>query len=120
MEARRLKTARTEVVLKADADTDLILSIHTDGEAVDVTAKVQCGDFAAIQAHWPHLQQVLAPQQVNLTLLPKPTQKSVPSQPQAAAPAVEDNPAELLEELYCVGSLTEPLRRRGVRHAHAK
>jgi hypothetical protein len=72
-EMKRLKPDSMTVLLKPDAQTELHLQLQMHDGRVDIEARVQRGDFAALNGQWAQLQQNLASQGIRLGGL-QPTQ----------------------------------------------
>lgn len=103
-EVKRLKPDSMSVVLKPDGDTELHLQLRIDGGRVDVEARVQRGDSAALGGHWAQLQQNLASQGVRLgDLQPPPT-------PQTAGPDWSGGFSKQHREQTARDELSEPQR----------
>lgn len=73
-ELKRLKPDSMSVLLKPDGQTELHLHLQINDGRVDVEARIQRGDAAALGAQWAQLQHHLSAQGIRLgALQPMPT-----------------------------------------------
>jgi hypothetical protein len=68
-ELRQLNLNSLAVVLKPDANTEILLRLEQRGGAVEIQARFERGDFQNFNAHWEELQRSLAGQGVRLSPL---------------------------------------------------
>ena len=68
-ELRQLNLNSLVVVLKPDANTEILLRLEQRGGAVEIQARFERGDFQNFNAHWQELQRSLAGQGVRLSPL---------------------------------------------------
>jgi hypothetical protein len=131
-ELRHMGATEMAVVLKPDAETQLSLrlSLGSNGE-VTVQARCEQGDAQLLAANWGEIRHSLAQHGVRLGALEfSPERSSDTFQPHAGngGPSPDGQPSsprhgqpwpETLDDLPLVGSLTEPLARRGVQRPPA-
>jgi hypothetical protein len=128
VELREFHAASISVVLRPDADTELVLHLKQQDDMVEVNARFERGDFEHLKAHWGQLQQALGSQGIRVNALEEPPnfgRGNLASQDQSQA-----NPEKTGErggshgrrqtaadpdDVAFVGALTEPPRRRAGR-----
>lgn len=66
---RRVGAESMDVSIRADRTTELVLHLSLRNGLVDVAARVERGDFDAMQSHWGELQQSLSHQGVRVSPL---------------------------------------------------
>ena len=66
---KRFNSESMAVVLKPDANTEIFLHLVTTNGRVDIQARFERGDFAALNGQWAQLQQALSQQGVRLSSL---------------------------------------------------
>ena len=68
-ELRQLNLNSLAVVLKPDANTEILLRLEQRGGGVEIQARFERGDFQNVNNHWEELQRSLAGQGVRLSPL---------------------------------------------------
>ena len=115
---RQAKSDGLEVVLKPDHHTEIALEFRIHQGQLEACARCQQGDFHALHAEWPQLQQALSQQGVRLldlnpsSLLGNSTGNASHRQSEDQARRETPMPSESLDELPLVGSMTEPQKTK--------
>lgn len=126
LHVKRASLDSVAVVVRPDANTELLLDIRQRSGQIEVYLRCEPGNAAALQGDWDRLERSLAAQGARLAPLNEaPPQREVglprsnqPSPGQGEADTHRRSPRPnpvVLDDLPMVGSLTEPLRRRPVR-----
>lgn len=133
VELKQFQADSMAVSLKPDANTEILLHLRNRDGVVEVHARFERGDYQVLNGQWEQLQSSLASQGIRVGPLIE-AHPHLPLNPQSGFAdgsrqqsqgrerGREESPAspKNLDELTLVGSVTEPLRRRGARAAGAR
>lgn len=126
LHVKRASLDSVAVVVRPDANTELLLDIRQRSGQVEVYVRCEQGNAAALRGDWDRLERSLAAQGARLAPLNEaPPQREI-GLPRSNQPSPGHSEADtrrrshrpnpvVLDDLPMVGSLTEPLRRRPVR-----
>jgi|GEM_PF-3181053 len=126
-ELRKSGATELAVVMQPDADTQLVLRLSRNGDgAVVVHARCEQGSAELLAAHWGEIRHTLSQQGIQLGALEVAGDRPAETFPPHAGnggPSPDGQPSsqrrgqpwpETLDDLPLLGSLNEPLGRRGV------
>ncbi len=130
LDLKRVGAEALAITVRPDSATELFLHVRKQDGNVVVHVQCEQGNLQEMQSHWNQLSSSLADRGIRLAPLNEPPPASTPSSGGRGLPG--DTPqnsgwfnqgrgfsrrqTEALEDLPMVGSVTEPLRRRGQRH----
>ncbi|GEM_PF-2504022 len=123
MQFKNFKSDSMAVVLKPDKNTEIFLHLAMRNGAVEVQARFDRGDFAAVNSQWAQLQQTMQQQGVKLGSLQESLEQQLPNpkgdlswghgnnQSQRDGNLSDEKFIEALDEKLIFGSGKEPVKR---------